>query len=78
MALWQNIPFFCILLPLGSVVFLLFATSKRGWGWKNLMTEANAGDGLKFKNWMRGYMTYVLPVIVLALFVIGIISYFGH
>ena len=67
-----------ILLPLGSVVFLLFATSKRGWGWKNLMTEANAGDGLKFKNWMRGYMTYVLPVIVLALFVIGIISYFGH
>ena len=67
-----------ILLPLGSVVFLLFATSKRGWGWKNLMTEANAGDGLKLKNWMRGYMTYVLPVIVLALFVIGIISYFSH
>ena len=67
-----------ILLPLGSVVFLLFATSKRGWGWKNLMAEANAGDGLKLKNWMRGYITYVLPVIVLALFVIGIISYFSH
>ena len=67
-----------ILLPLGSVAFLLFATSKRGWGWKNLMAEANAGDGLKLKNWMRGYITYVLPVIVLALFVIGIISYFSH
>lgn len=67
-----------ILLPLGSVAFLLFATSKRGWGWKNLMAEANAGDGLKLKNWMRGYITYVMPVIVLALFVIGIISYFSH
>lgn len=67
-----------ILLPLGSVAFLLFATSKRGWSWKNLMAEANAGDGLKLKNWMRGYITYVLPVIVLALFVIGIISYFSH
>ena len=66
-----------ILLPLGSVVFILFATTKRGWGWKNFLTEANAGTGFKVQKWMRGYITYVLPVIVLALFVIGIISYFG-
>ena len=66
-----------ILLPLGSVVFILFATTKGGWGWKNFVAEANAGTGLKVQKWMRGYITYVLPVIVLALFVIGIISYFG-
>ncbi len=67
-----------LLLPLGSATFILFAASKRGWGWKNFMAEANAGEGLKIKKWMRGYITYVLPVIVLALFVIGIISYFKH
>ncbi|MDY3992861.1 MAG: sodium-dependent transporter [Evtepia sp.] len=65
-----------LLLPLGSVLFILFATSKRGWGWKNFMEEANAGKGLKIKNWMRGYITYVLPVIMLVIFVIGLISYF--
>ncbi|MGM9577916.1 MAG: sodium-dependent transporter [Evtepia sp.] len=65
-----------LLLPLGSVIFILFATSKRGWGWKNFMEEANAGKGLKVKNWMRGYITYVLPVIMLVIFVIGLISYF--
>lgn len=65
-----------LLLPLGSVLFILFATSKRGWGWKNFMEEANAGKGLKVKNWMRGYITYVLPVIMLVIFVIGLISYF--
>lgn len=65
-----------LLLPLGSVLFILFATSKQGWGWKNFMEEANAGKGLKVKNWMRGYITYVLPVIMLVIFVIGLISYF--
>lgn len=65
-----------LLLPLGSVLFILFATSKQGWGWKNFMEEANAGKGLKVKNWMRGYITYVLPVIMMVIFVIGLISYF--
>lgn len=65
-----------LLLPLGSVIFILFATSKRGWGWKSFMEEANAGKGLKVKSWMRGYITYVLPVIMLVIFVIGLISYF--
>lgn len=65
-----------ILLPVGSLIFLLFTTSKRGWGWKPFTEEANAGRGLKVRNWMRGYIIYVLPVIVLAIFVIGLISYF--
>lgn len=66
-----------ILLPLGSLVFVLFCVSKRGWGWKNFMNEANTGKGLKMKNWMRGYITYILPVIIFAIFVIGIISFFN-
>ena len=41
-----------IILPVGSLIFLLFAVSKRGWGWENFMAEANAGRGLKVKNWM--------------------------
>ena len=66
-----------ILLPLGSLIFILFVVSKKGWGWKNFMAEANAGSGFKVKNWMRGYITYVLPIMVAAIFVIGLISYFG-
>lgn len=65
-----------IILPLGSVIFLLFCVSKRGWGWENFMKEANTGKGLKMQKWMKGYMTYVLPVIVVALFFIGIYQFF--
>lgn len=65
-----------IILPLGSLVFVLFSTSKNGWGWKNFVDEANTGKGIKVKNWMRGYMTYVLPVIIFALFVFGMYNFF--
>ena len=65
-----------VLLPLGSFIFVIFCTTRYGWGWKNFKAEANAGKGLRIKNWMRGYMTYVLPVIVLALFIVGIVNVF--
>ena len=65
-----------IILPVGSLVFLLFTVSKRGWGWENFLAEANAGSGPKVKNWMRGYMTYVLPFLFLGIFLVGLISYF--
>ena len=65
-----------IILPVGSLIFLLFVVTKKGWGWKNFMAEANEGKGLKVKNWMRGYMTYILPFLFLAIFIIGLISYF--
>ncbi len=65
-----------IILPVGSLVFLLFVVTKKGWGWKNFMDEANAGKGLKVKNWMRGYMTYILPFLFLAIFLIGLVTYF--
>lgn len=66
-----------ILLPLGSLIFVVFCTIRYGWGWKNFTEEANTGKGIKVQKWMRGYMTFVLPVIVLVLFVVGIINFFG-
>ncbi len=65
-----------IFLPLGSIIFILFCTTRYGWGWKNFVAEANEGKGLKIKNWMRIYMAYVLPVIVFVIFVIGIVQKF--
>ena len=66
------------LLPLGSLAILLFCTWKKGgWGWDNFVAEANTGRGLKVKKWMRGYITFVLPLIILALFVIGIVTKFA-
>lgn len=65
-----------ILLPLGSLVIILCCTSKKGWGWDSFMTEANTGKGIKVKRWMRVYMKYVLPLIVGAILVIGVISPF--
>lgn len=62
-----------LLLPLGSLVFILFCVTRYGWGWSKFMAEANEGRGLKVANWMRGFMTFVLPIIVLAIFVIGIV-----
>jgi len=61
-----------VLLPVGSLVFALFCTLKYGWGWNNFKAEANEGSGIKVKNWMRVYMTYILPVIIFALFIVGI------
>ena len=59
------------LLPLGSLVYLLFCTSRRGWGWKNLIEEADAGQGVKFPKWARVYVSRILPIIVLVIFVMG-------
>ena len=62
-----------LLLPLGSLLFVIYCTSRYGWGWKKFMAEANEGTGLKVAQWMRPYMTYVLPVIVAIIFFVGIL-----
>lgn len=59
------------LLPLGSLIYLLFCTTRYGWGWEKFTQEANTGKGAKFPVWARKYVTYVLPIIVLAIFVMG-------
>ena len=64
-----------LLLPLGSLIFIFFCTSRYGWGWKNFTKEANTGKGLKVQRWMRGYMCYVLPVLVTVILVLGLIRH---
>lgn len=59
------------ILPLGSVIYLLFCTHKNGWGWDNFIREANSGNGLKFPELIRGYMTYILPWIVVIIYLKG-------
>ena len=65
------------ILPLGSLVYVLFCSWKMGWGWDNFMAEANTGNGIKFPNAIRLYIKYVLPLIILFVFVMGYISIFG-
>lgn len=62
-----------LLLPLGSLLFILFCVTRYGWGWKNFMEEANEGRGLKVANWMRGFMKFVLPIIVLVILIMGLV-----
>lgn len=64
------------LLPLGSLVYLLFCTSRYGWGWDSFMKEANSGAGVKFPKAVRFYVSYILPLIVLFIFVQGYWSIF--
>ena len=59
-------------LPLGSLVYLMFCTSRYGWGWKNFQNEANDGGGIKVRDGIRFYVSYILPLIVLVIFVLGI------
>ena len=65
-----------LFLPLGSLVYLLFCVTRYGWGWDNYKKEVNTGKGLKMHDWMRGYLTYGLPLIVLFIFVFGLYDKF--
>lgn len=64
------------ILPVGSLIYLLFCTSRYGWGWDKFTTEVNQGQGIKFPKWARFYVSYVIPVIVIFIFVQGYISKF--
>lgn len=64
------------LLPIGSLVFVIFCCNKRyGWGWNNFLAEANSGKGLKVKNWMKPIFCYVVPVAVIIIYVMGLINF---
>ena len=65
------------ILPLGSLIYVLFCShNKWGWGWNQFLAEANTGDGLKFPLWLRTYVKWILPVILLILWVQGYVSKF--
>ncbi len=63
------------LLPLGSLLYILFCTTKKGWGFDNFLREANTGKGPKVARWLKPYFTYVLPVIIVFVFIMGIVEF---
>ena len=63
------------ILPIGSLFFTLFCCNRFGWGWDNFLAEANAGKGLKVQRWMKPIFRYVVPVIILFLYVYGLATF---
>ena len=64
------------LLPLGSLLFVIFCCNKRyGWGWDKFVVEANAGKGLKVKNWMKPVFCYVVPVAIVVIYIMGLLEF---
>lgn len=62
-----------LLLPIGSLFYVLFCTTRYGWGWNRYFAEVNMGDrGARLPRWIRPYMTYVLPLIILAVLVMSV------
>lgn len=64
------------ILPLGSIVYVLFCTTRKGWGYENFLEEANTGRGIRFHTGLRVYVKYILPPVILILWVQGYIAKF--
>ncbi len=62
-----------LLLPIGSLIFILFCTTKYGWGFDKYLEEANTGNGMKLKKWVEPYFKFVLPVLVIIILITGLI-----
>lgn len=63
-------------LPLGSLAYLIYCTSRYGWGFENFLAEANTGAGLKFPKWIKVYLKYILPCIIIFIFIQGYWTFF--
>ena len=59
------------LFPLGSMIFVMFCTRENGWGWNNFIKEANEGNGLRFPTSIKWYMKYILPIIIMVVYLKG-------
>lgn len=64
------------LLPLGSLMYVIFCTHKFGWGWKKYEKEVNCGQGIKVPKWLRFYMKWILPAIIVFVFVVSVFGFF--
>lgn len=62
------------LLPLGGIFFVMFCSLRQGWGWNSTLREVNTGAGLKFAKWTQPWVTIVIPICVLIIFVMGWIA----
>lgn len=65
-----------ILLPVGALIFLLFCVTKWGWGFDKYIEEANTGKGFKLPHWLKYYFRFVLPVLIVVIFVAGLVAFF--
>ena len=63
------------LLPLGSLCITLFCCNKFGWGWDNFIAEANTGKGLKVQGWMKWIFRYLVPVVVIFIYIYGLVTF---
>ena len=59
------------MLPLGSLLYVVFCVTRGGWGWNNFLAEADTGEGPRFPRWSRGWLTFGLPALILVIFVMG-------
>lgn len=64
------------ILPLGSLILILFCTKKNGWGWDNFIKEVNTGKGITLSNKIRFYVTWLLPIIVIVIYLKGYYDFF--
>lgn len=64
-----------ILLPVGSLLFVLFCVTRYGWGWDKFVAEANEGKGLQVAKWMRPIVTIVIPIVIVVIFVVGLVTF---
>lgn len=75
---WLDLWDFCVsmnLLPIGSLIFAIFCCYRFGWGWDNFVKEANAGGGLKVKSWMRPLFQYIVPVVIVFIYIYGLVTF---
>ena len=63
------------LLPLGSLIFAVFCCNRYGWGWDNMVAEANMGRGLKIQRWMKPVFRYFVPAVVIFLYIYGLVTF---
>ncbi|MCQ2517958.1 MAG: sodium-dependent transporter [Lachnospiraceae bacterium] len=64
------------LLPLGALTMVIFCTCKKiGWGWDNFLAEANTGEGLKMPRWMKPFCMFVIPAIIIFLYIYGLVTF---
>lgn len=65
-----------LLLPAGAIIYVIFCTVKYGWGWDKFIEEANAGNGVKMPAWLKNYMKYFVPVVLLLILIVGLKGFF--
>ena len=65
------------LVELGGIYIIIFCVSKYGWGWNNFINEVDSGEGIKFPKSSRIYVTYILPLILFAIFIVNYVNKFS-